>query len=156
MGETPLKHWNQKWNIECQCFISWKYWLSMHCVMKMKHGTKKRLKVNIMYAHVRARKERALTSSWRVLTSRQRVLTWGRRVPASAFAYQGSMPWQANTIHFLIFLLPSWGIEPNLAMPTRGRVAPKWGCIPPSEDASPAHLYIYAWNNPIYVLQHKT
>ena len=46
---------------------------------------KKRLKVNIMYAYVRARKER-------VLTSRQRVLTWGRRVPASAFACQGSMP----------------------------------------------------------------
>ena len=46
---------------------------------------KKRFKVNIMYAYVRARKER-------VLTSRQRVLTWGRRVPASAFAYQGSMP----------------------------------------------------------------
>ena len=39
---------------------------------------KKRLKVNIMYAHVRARKER--------------VLTWGRRVPASAFVCQGSMP----------------------------------------------------------------
>ena len=36
---------------------------------------KKRLKVNIMYARVR-----------------QRVLTWGRRVPASAFACQGSMP----------------------------------------------------------------
>ena len=34
---------------------------------------KKRLKVNIMYAYVRARKKR-------VLTSRQRVLTWGRRV----------------------------------------------------------------------------
>ena len=40
---------------------------------------KKRLKVNIMYAYVRARKER-------VLTSRQRVLTWGRRV-ASAPIY---------------------------------------------------------------------
>ena len=53
---------------------------------------KKRLKVNIMYAYVRARKERVLTSSRRVLTSRQRVLTWGRRVPASAFACQGSMP----------------------------------------------------------------
>ena len=51
---------------------------------------KKRLKVNIMYARVRACKER-------VLTSKQRVLTWGRRVPASAFACQGSMPWQANT-----------------------------------------------------------
>ena len=38
---------------------------------------KKRLKVNIMYAYVRARKER-------VLTSRQRVLTWGRRVPETA------------------------------------------------------------------------
>ena len=60
---------------------------------------KKRLKVKIMYTYVRARKERVLTSSRRVLTSsrrvltsRQRVLTWGRRVPASAFAYQGSMP----------------------------------------------------------------
>ena len=68
---------------------------------------KKRLKVNIMYAYVRARKERVLTSRQRVLTSRQRVLTWGRRVP-------------------------------------------------PGEDASPAYLYIYAWNNPIYVLQYKT
>ena len=38
---------------------------------------KKRLKVNIMYAYVRARKER-------VLTSRHRVLTWGRRVPEAA------------------------------------------------------------------------
>ncbi len=47
---------------------------------------KKRLKVNIMYArYVRARKER-------VLTNKRRVLTWGRRVPASAFACQGSMP----------------------------------------------------------------
>ena len=46
---------------------------------------KKRLKVNIMYAYVRARKER-------VLTSRQRVLTWGRRDLASAFACQGSLP----------------------------------------------------------------
>ena len=35
--------------------------------------------------YVRAHKER-------FLTSRQRVLTWERRVPASAFAYQGSMP----------------------------------------------------------------
>ena len=35
---------------------------------------KKRLKVNIMYAYVRARKER-------VLTSRQRVLTWGATRP---------------------------------------------------------------------------
>ena len=65
---------------------------------------KKRLKVNIMYAYVRARKER-------VLTSRQRVLTWGRRVPASAFACQGSMPWQANTIHSLIAKL---GYRPQL------------------------------------------
>ena len=46
---------------------------------------KKRLKVNIMYAYVRARKKRVLTSS-------RRALTWGRRVPASAFACQGSMP----------------------------------------------------------------
>ena len=84
---------------------------------------KKRLKVNIMYAYVRARKER-------VLISRQRVLTWGRRVPASAFACQGSMPWQANTIHFLIA---------------------KLGHRPPSGDASPAYLYIYAWNKRTYI-----
>ena len=54
---------------------------------------KKRLKVNIMYAYVRARKERVLTSRQRALTNKRRVLTWGRRVPASAFACQGSMPW---------------------------------------------------------------
>ena len=94
---------------------------------------KKRLKVNIMYAYVRARKERVLTSRQRVLTWVQRVLTWGRRVPASAFACQGSMPWQANTIHFLIAKL--------------GHRPPTWQCrrgdaSPPSEDASPAHLYI--------------
>ena len=35
--------------------------------------------------YVRARKEC-------VLTGKQRVLTWGRRVLASAFACQGSMP----------------------------------------------------------------
>ena len=45
---------------------------------------KKRLKVNIMYAYVRARRERVLTWGRRVLTSRQRVLTWGRRVPEAA------------------------------------------------------------------------
>ena len=80
--------------------------------------------------YVRARKERILTGKQRVLTSRQRVLTWGRRVPASAFACQGSMPWQANTIHFLIA---------------------KLGHRPPSGDASPAYLYIYAWNKRTYI-----
>ena len=54
MGETPLKHWNQEWNIETLCFISWNYWLSMRCVVKMKHETKKRLRVNITYARVRS------------------------------------------------------------------------------------------------------
>ena len=49
-------------------------------------------------------------------------------VPASAFACQGSMPWQANTIHFLIAKL--------------GHRTPTWQCrrgdaSPPSEDASP-------------------
>ena len=63
MGETPLKHWNQKWNIECQCFTFWKHWLSMHCVIKMKHGTKKRLKVNIMYARVRSASSLASNAS---------------------------------------------------------------------------------------------
>ena len=43
---------------------------------------KKRLKVNIMYARVRARKER-------VLTSRQRVLTWGRRVASAPIYMRG-------------------------------------------------------------------
>ena len=112
---------------------------------------KKRLKVNIMYARVRS----AFNWVQCVLTSKRRVLTWGRRVPASAFAWQGSMPWQANTIHFLIAKL---GYRP-----------PTWQCrrgdaSPPSEDASPqvrtlpqrTYIYIYAWNNPIYVLQHKT
>ena len=84
---------------------------------------KKRLKVNIMYARVRQR----------VLTGKQRVLTWGRRVLASAFACQGSMPWQANTIHFIVKL---------------GHRPPTWQCrrgdaSPPGEDASPAYLYIY-------------
>ena len=167
MEETPLKHWNQKWNIECQCFISWKYWLSMHCVMKMKHGTKKRLKVNIMYARVRARKERVLTSKQCVLTSkqcvltsrqcvltsRQRVLTWGRRVPASAFACQGSMPWQANTIHFLIAKL---GHRPPTWQCRRGDASPPGEDTPPQVKTPPQRTYyIYAWNNPIYVLQHK-
>ena len=49
---------------------------------------KKRIKVNIMYARVRSTLNRVQC----VLTSKQRVLTWGRRVPASAFACQGSMP----------------------------------------------------------------
>ena len=40
--------------------------------------------------YVRARKEC-------ILTSKQRVLTWGRRVPASVFVSQGSMPWLTNT-----------------------------------------------------------
>ena len=89
MGETPLKHWNQKWNIECQCFTFWKYWLSMHCVMRMKHGTKKRLKVNIMYARVRS----AFNWVQCVLTGKQRVLTWGRRVPPG----EGASPPQVRT-----------------------------------------------------------
>ena len=117
---------------------------------------KKRLKVNIMYArYVRARKER-------VLTDKQRVLTWGRRVPASAFACQGSMPWQANTIHFLIAEL---GHRPPTWQCRREDASPPSEDTSPSGDASPAYLYIYAWNkrtyiyawnNPIYVLQHKT
>ena len=104
---------------------------------------KKRLKVNIMYAYVRARKER-------VLTWGQRVLTWGRRVPASAFACQGSMPWQANTIHFLIAKL---GIEPQLGNADAGTRRPQVRMRP---QRTYIYTYIYAWNNPIYVLQHKT
>ena len=98
---------------------------------------KKRLKVNIMYARVRS----AFNWVQCVLTSKRRVLTWGRRVPASAFACQGSMPWQANTIHFLIAKLghrPQLGNadagtrRPQVRMhpPKWGRVAPKWGRLP--------------------------
>ena len=57
------------------CFIFMFQLIENQTFQEMKHGTKKRLKVNIMYARVR-----------------QRVLTWGRRVLASAFACQGSMP----------------------------------------------------------------
>ena len=85
---------------------------------------KKCLKVNIMYARVRRH----------VLTGKQRVLTWGRRVPASAFAYQGSMPWQANTIHFLIAKLghrtPTWQCRRGDASPPGEDASPKWGRFP--------------------------
>ena len=128
---------------------------------------KKRLKVNIMYAYVRARKERVLTSSWRVLTSRQRVLTWGRRVPASAFACQGSMPWQVNTIHFLIAKLghrpPTWQCRREDASPPSEDTSPKWGRVASVpiyiyawNKRTYIYIYIYAWNKRIYVLQHKT
>ena len=95
----------------------------MHCVIKMKHGTKKRLKVNIMYAYVRARKGR-------VLISRQRVLTWGATRP-----YLGATRprvgiclsrLDALTSKYNTFSYCQVGAStPNLAMPTRGRVAPK-------------------------------
>ena len=93
---------------------------------------KKRLKVNIMYAYVRARKER-------VLTSRQRVLTWGRRVPASAFACQGS----DKQIQY-IFLLPSWGIEPQLGNADAGTRRPQ-------VRTRRQRTYIYAWNKRTYI-----
>ena len=84
--------------------------------MKMKHGTKKRLKVNIMYAYVRARKER--------------VLIWGATRP-----YLGATRprvgiclsrLDALTSKYNTFSYCQVGAStPNLAMPTRGRVAPK-------------------------------
>ena len=86
--------------------------------------------------YVRARKECILTSKQRILTSKQRVLTWGRRVPASAFAYQGSMPWQANTIHSLIAKLgyrpPTWQCRRGDASPPGEDTPPppKWGRLP--------------------------
>ena len=63
-----------------------------------------------------------------------------------------------------IFLLPSWGIEPQLGNADAGTRRPQVRMRPPpGEDASPQVrpppqriYYIYAWNNPIYVLQHKT
>ena len=77
---------------------------------------KKRLKVNIMYAYVRARKER--------------VLTWGTTRP-----YLGATRprvgiclsrLDALTSKYNTFSYCQVGASnPNLAMPTRGRVAPK-------------------------------
>ena len=56
-----------------------------------------------------------------------------------------------------ILLLPSWGIDPQLGNADAGTRRPQVRMRPPpGEDASPVYLYIYAWNNPIYVLQHKT
>ena len=84
---------------------------------------KKCLKVNIMYAYVRARKER-------VLTSRQRVLTWGATRP-----YLGATRprvgiclsrLDALTSKYNTFSHCQVGVSnPNLTMPTRGRVAPR-------------------------------
>ena len=77
---------------------------------------KKRLKVNIMYAYVRARKERALTS-------RQRVLTWGATRPRVGICLSRL---DALTSKYNTFSYCQVGAStPNLAMPTRGRVAPK-------------------------------
>ena len=50
-------------------------------------------------------------------------------VPASAFACQGSMPWQANTIHFLIAKL---GHRPPPTSQCR-----RGDASPPGEDAPP-------------------
>ena len=83
---------------------------------------KKRLKVNIMYAYVRARKER-------VLTSRQRVLTWGRRVPASALPSWGSMPQLGNKKMYCICL------SRHRALTSKCR---RGDASPPGEDALPA------------------
>ena len=35
--KPKMKHWNLKWNIERQCFISWSVWFSMSWNIKMKH-----------------------------------------------------------------------------------------------------------------------
>ena len=85
---------------------------------------KKRLKVNIMYAYVRARKER-------VLTSRQPR-------PRVGIANLGFEPPSWQCILFIILYLLVKASSLDKQMPTRGRVAPRLGRVPPAgEDASP-------------------
>ena len=59
----------------------------------------------------------------------ERVLTWGRRVPASVFACQGSMPWQANALLFKA--LPCWGLEPQHGNTDAGTRRPQVRIRPP-------------------------
>ena len=69
---------------------------------------KKRLKVNIMYARVRSDSSPAgnASSPGGDASPRRHLLVKARCLD--------------KQIQY-IFLLPSWGIDPNLAMPTRGR-----------------------------------
>ena len=60
-----------------------------------------------------------------------RILTWGRRVPASAFVSQGSMPWLTNTWISLIQVLPAWGIEPQVGNADAGTRRPQVRTRPP-------------------------
>ena len=50
-----------------------------------------------------------------------------------------------------IFLLPSWGIDPQLGNADARTRRPQVRIRPPSGDASPAYLYIYAWNKRTYI-----
>ena len=104
---------------------------------------KKRLKVNIMYARVRNDSSPAgnASSPGGDASPRRHLLVKARCLD--------------KQIQY-IFLLPSWGIDPQLGNADAGTRRPQVRTRPPSKDASPAHLYIYAWNTPIYVLQHKT
>ena len=84
---------------------------------------KKRLKVNIMYAYVRARKERVLTSS-------RRVLTWGddESLPGGDASPRRHLLVKARCLDKqiqYIFLLPSWGIEPQLGNTDAGTRRPQ-------------------------------
>ena len=69
---------------------------------------KKRLKVNIMYAYVRARKER--------------VLTWGDASPRRHLLIKARC--LDKQIQY-IFLLPSWGIDPQLGNADAGTRRPQ-------------------------------
>ena len=55
----------------------------------------------------------------------ERKLTWGRRVPASAFVSQGSMPWLTNTWISILQVLPIWGIEPQVGNADAGTRRPQ-------------------------------
>ena len=71
-----------------------------------------------------------------------RTLTWGRRVPASALPSWGSMPQLGNKKMYCICL------SRHRALTSKCR---RGDASPPGEDASPAYLYIYAWNKHTYI-----
>ena len=101
-------------------------------VIKMKHGTKKRLKVNIMYARVRS-----ASSPGGDASPRRHLLVKARCLD--------------KQIQYI--LLSSWGIDPQLGNADAGTRRPQVRMRP---QRTYIYTYIYAWNNPIYVLQHKT
>ena len=95
----------------------------------MKHETKKRLKVNIMYARARSASSLASNAS----------------LPAGSASSPGGDA--SPRRHLLIAKLghrpPTWQCRRGDASPPGEDASPKVRARPPSEDAPPAHLYIY-------------